>query len=36
MKQTLSITVRGKGHTWSFPFQGDPAHLDGWRFLRLW
>jgi hypothetical protein len=27
MRQTLSITVRGKRHTWAFNFKGDPADL---------
>jgi hypothetical protein len=31
MKQTLSITVRGKQKTWSFNFTGDPQHLADWE-----
>lgn len=31
MKRKMSITVRGKGHTWSFEFDGDPKYLEEWR-----
>lgn len=31
MKQLLAITVRGKQHTWTFHFDGDPKYLQEWR-----
>jgi hypothetical protein len=31
MNHLHSITVKGKSHTWSFTFKGDPAHLADWR-----
>jgi hypothetical protein len=31
MKQTLSITVKGKHKTWSFNFPGDPKYLAEWE-----
>lgn len=31
MKKLLSITVKGKSHTWSFNFYGDDKYLDQWR-----
>lgn len=30
MKQRMTVTVRGKQSEWSFPFDGDPQHLQGW------
>lgn len=27
----LSVTVKGKNHTWSFNFYGDPKHVAKWR-----
>ena len=31
MKQTMSITVRGKHKTWAFNFTGDPKHMADWE-----
>jgi hypothetical protein len=31
MKQTLSITVRGREKTWAFNFKGDPKYLEEWE-----
>ena len=31
MKRTMFIEVRGKQHTWSFSFEGDPTHIADWR-----
>lgn len=31
MKHLMSVTVRGKAHTWSFHFDGDPKYLQEWR-----
>lgn len=30
-KRQLAITVRGKQHSWSFHFEGDPKYLAEWR-----
>ena len=30
-KKLLSVTVKGKEHTWSFSFYEDPKLLDEWR-----
>lgn len=27
----LILSVRGKGHSWSFEFYGDPKYLPEWR-----
>jgi hypothetical protein len=31
VKQRCSVTIQGKRHKWSFPFDGDPRHLAEWR-----
>jgi hypothetical protein len=31
MKQTYSITVRGKHHTWGFHVEGEPEHAKDWE-----
>jgi hypothetical protein len=31
MKQTLSIHIKGKRHSWSFTFKGDPKHIEAWQ-----
>lgn len=31
MTQRLAITVRGKAHSWTFHFDGDPKHCQEWR-----
>jgi hypothetical protein len=30
MNQTLSVTVKGKRHTWAFNFKGDPQYIAEW------
>ncbi len=27
----MSVEVKGKEHSWSFSFYGDPKHLEDWR-----
>lgn len=27
----LSVTVRGRQHTWCFNFYGDPSYIEEWR-----
>lgn len=29
-KKLMSVDVRGKDHSWSFNFYGDPKYLDEW------
>jgi hypothetical protein len=27
----MTLEVRGREHSWTFPFDGDPDHLADWR-----
>lgn len=31
MKRLLAVHIKGKQHTWSFPFRGDPKHIPEWE-----